>query len=75
MKTNVIVATAILVFGLVRYANSQSLATPSVALPVPEPATGLLLGLAAGAYGLGRWLTRREIVPAAPFDSRRWIRS
>jgi len=56
MKTKVIVATAIVVLGLVRYASSQSLAAPA---PVPEPATGLLLGLAAGAYGLGRWLTRR----------------
>jgi len=59
MKTKVIVATAIGVLGFVQYASSQSLATPAAAVAVPEPATGLLLGLAAGAYGLGRWLTRR----------------
>jgi len=59
MKTNVIVATAILVLGLAQYASGQSLATPEAAVTVPEPATGLLLGLVAGAYGLGRWLTRR----------------
>ena len=34
-------------------------ATPAAAATVPEPATGVLLGLAAGAYGLGRWLNRR----------------
>ena len=56
MKTKILVGTAIIVLGLVRYASSQSLATP---VAVPEPATGLLLGLAAGAYGLGRWLMRR----------------
>ena len=59
MKTKVIVATAIVVLGLVRYAAAQSLATPAAAATVPEPATGVLLGLAAGAYGLGRWLNRR----------------
>ena len=56
MKIKIVVATAVVMLGLARYAAAQSLATPAT---VPEPATGLLLGIAAGAYGLGRWLNRR----------------
>ena len=58
MKARVIPALAILVT-YAQHAAAQSLATPAAAVAVPEPSTGLLLGLSAGLYGLHRFLRRR----------------
>jgi len=57
MNARVIFALFVVV-AFAQSAAAQSLATPRE-VAVPEPATALLLGLSAGAYGLYRVLRRR----------------
>jgi len=57
MKARLISALVVVVT-FAQHAAAQSLATPRD-ITVPEPSTGLLLGLSAGAYGLYRFLRRR----------------
>ena len=58
MKVRLISALVVVVT-FAQHAAAQSLATPAAAVAVPEPSTGLLLGLSAGLYGLHRFLRRR----------------
>lgn len=57
MKARLISALVVVVT-FAQHAAAQSLATPRD-ITVPEPSTGLLLGLSAGAHGLYRFLRRR----------------
>jgi len=53
-----VISALVVLMTFAQHAAAQSLATPRE-VTVPEPATGLLLGLSAGAYGLYRFLHRR----------------
>jgi PEP-CTERM motif len=57
MKARVIFALLV-VITFAQHAAAQSLATTPREVSVPEPATGLLLGLSASVYGLYRFLHR-----------------
>jgi len=55
MAARVVFAIAV-VLTSAQYAAAQSLATP---VAVPEPTTGILLGLSVAVYGLHSFLRRR----------------
>jgi len=58
MKVRLISALVVVVT-FAQHAAAQSLATTPREVTVPEPSTGLLLGLSAGVYGLYRYLRRQ----------------